>query len=114
MRNDSAAAIALNRSGFLGGSLDWDFDGEGRVSNETEHTASKNKSDTTLPPVTATYSISANNHNLNQSDRPTILASDSSSKNPPPTTSGDSTNPESPDYMVPNDVIVVYNERTAL
>ena len=113
MRNDSAAAIALNRSGFLGGSLDWDFNGVGRGPDDAE-LAATNKP-VTLPAVNYPTSANNRNSNLNQNRQSAAIAS--SSGVPPQAATGDegSASPDSPDYsLVTNDAIVVYNERTAL
>lgn len=112
MRNDSAAAIAFNRSGFLGGSLDWDFNGSGQAPEEASHSPAPvvmlpamSQTPVTLPQLTSQFT-SANC----KPDRESKAVGRSSS-NAGPTSGGDS--PDSGEY-IPNDAIVVYNERTAL
>ena len=110
MRNDSAAAIALNRSGFHGGSLDWDFDGRQSGADEMEPpevmVVPAPSKPITLPPLSSHHSTSAN-----MADR-SSMASGSGNAPAAAAAPGDGS-PDSAEYVA-NDAVVVYNERTAL
>ncbi|KAJ6223610.1 hypothetical protein RDWZM_002155 [Blomia tropicalis] len=131
MRNDSAAAIAFNRSGLLGGSLDWDvvtdsIDGDVQhdsivscelgKSSSSKPTSFSAKLNGTTTTTTTTTTLTSTLTTIN----PNVDGSNNSKNgvniNHPSAKKMDNTSndPDSPDYLVANEAIVVYNERTAL